>query len=305
MRCKTPRTGARRGRGYTLVEMLIAIVIMGMIATAAGAVLNICLRVEREVNLQASLQSELDGIINRVSARVKTTQGIYYPNAYVTQGSRMILAASINNDGDDYFGDARFPRFDEDPGDDLNNDGYNGVRGLNDDGDLLTDEYVNLLFLPAANMYADDDEDNRVDEDPLNGLDDDGDGMVDEDPGADANGDGYAGFRAVDDNGDGVIDNGASAADDDEDGTNNEDPVELAEFKLEGTTLRELIPATNASVVLSARVRGFQVAYEAPTGTRGGTYMMTIKVGERGAELTRSVRLRVQNVLQFNGRIVR
>lgn len=131
--------------------------------------------------------------------------------------------ADGDNDGDG--------RVDEDTGNDMFLNGAPGIIGIDDDGDGFVDE----------GSAEDDDEDGFLGEDPVNGIDDDGDGAVDEDAPGDANGDLFPGVAGSDDDGDGSTDEG-NLTDDDEDGINNEDYLDVVVFYLADTSLIERAP---------------------------------------------------------------
>ncbi len=126
--------------------------------------------------------------------------------------------ADANNDKDflDINGntirDAGEPeRIDEDWPKDTNNDGDQGIRGIDDNNNGAIDD--------GPNGDADDDEDGLDGEDPVDGIDNDGDGSVDEDPSGDMNQDGFAGTGGA-----------GKKNDDDEDGKNNEDWLDSVVF---------------------------------------------------------------------------
>ena len=64
-----------------------------------------------------------------------------------------------------------------------------------------------------------------LDSDGTPDADDDGDGLVDEDLPNDIHHDFFPGIMLIDDDGDGTVDEGGSWAEDDEDGAENEDPI--------------------------------------------------------------------------------
>ncbi|UCF05202.1 MAG: S8 family peptidase [bacterium] len=142
---------------------------------------------------------------------------------YFQEGDR------FNDDGDG--------ATDEDPWGDENNDLYPGRFGVDDDADGLTDyDDLHVRIAARTRLEDDDDEDRRIDEDPVDGADNDGDGRTDEDPPGDDNGDGWPGGRGVDDDGDGTTDYNdidylivyallRYMNDDDEDALIDEDPV--------------------------------------------------------------------------------
>jgi hypothetical protein len=65
-----------------------------------------------------------------------------------------------------------------------------------------------------------------LDQDGTPDADDDGDGLFDEDLPNDAQHDFFPGIMLIDDDGDGTVDEGAGWAEDDEDGSENEDPID-------------------------------------------------------------------------------
>ncbi len=65
-----------------------------------------------------------------------------------------------------------------------------------------------------------------LDQDGVPDADDDGDGLFDEDLPNDSHHDFFPGIAGIDDDGDGSIDEGSGWADDDEDGAENEDPID-------------------------------------------------------------------------------
>lgn len=127
-------------------------------------------------------------------------------------------------------------RLDEDLGDDMNNDGMPGIKGIDDDGDGAVDESDAADF-PAR----DDDEQGDRDEDFTDGIDDDADGSEGEDGTADMNKDFAAGLAGIDDNEDGTIDEGHQH-DDDEDGLTDEDWLDTVVFYLVNGSLTERMP---------------------------------------------------------------
>ena len=127
---------------------------------------------------------------------------------------------------------------DEDLPGDNNKDGAPGIIGIDDNGDGTTD-VSSAPTVPAE----DDDEDNLENEDYLDSLDNDSDGSLGEDYPHDMNHDNKPGVASVDDDLDGTVDEG-HLADDDEDGSNNEDWFDPVVFFLSGTTLMERYPVT-------------------------------------------------------------
>lgn len=126
-------------------------------------------------------------------------------------------------------------RVDEDLDHDNQNDGEDGIIGIDDNGNGLVDEQG------SAN---DDDEDGANNEDELGSGDEDSDGAMDEDMSQEMNNDNAPGILDFDDDYDGTVDEGSND-DDDEDGLTGEDWFDPVVFFLSGTTLIERLPDIN------------------------------------------------------------
>ncbi|MBC8433237.1 MAG: type II secretion system protein [Desulfobacterales bacterium] len=248
--------------GLTLVELLMAIAIFGLIATGATTLLSASLGAQAQGEANYKLYQEGLIIMERLTSEVKTTTLLHIPNNHTPIRTILAFSANINEDGDSYFGDALFPRIDEDSDNLLFFNGY-GIPGLDDDGDGTVDE--------IGSGKNDDDEDGVVDEEILDGLDDDGDGDIDEDLTNDSNGDASPGISGMDDDGDLAVDEG-NYQDDDEDGTMNEDPPNLIlySFDAPNTTLYKVTPDSDDGMTsavyatISNRVTFFQTTYLDP-----------------------------------------
>ena len=252
-------------KGLTLVELLMAIAIFGLIAAGATTLLSASLGAQAQGEARYKLYQEGLIIMERLTSEVKTTTLLHIPNNQTPTRTILAFSDNTNEDGDNYFGDPLFPRIDED------NDGQfftpgGGIPGLDDDGDGLVDEGIGA---------GDDDEDGVSDEEILNGLDDDGDGNIDEDLDADHNKDGKPGISGMDDDGDGTVDEMSPPTlldDDDEDGTINEDSPNLIlySFDAPNTTLYKVTPhpvqgmASAVYATISERVTFFQTTYLDP-----------------------------------------
>jgi hypothetical protein len=125
-------------------------------------------------------------------------------------------------------------RVDEDWGDDNTNDKKPGIVGIDDNGSGFVD--ASLAF-----SETDNDEDSRKTEDIADGMDNDADGAVDEDLQQDMNGDNEPGLAGVDDDLDGSVDEGQTE-DDDEDGSSDEDWLDVLVYRLQGSNLIERRP---------------------------------------------------------------
>jgi len=248
-----------RERGSTLVELLMTIAIMGIVSVAAAGLLSSSFQSYDEGRGRFDLQREGLLAMERMTGAVRVSTYLLVPNSHGKVRDMLALSGLINDDGDCFFGDPLFPRIDEDFASDMNEDGRNGVEGIDDDGDGATDE-------TGATLYgADDDEDGASDEDPLNGIDDDEDGVVDEDVGGDSTDDGAPGQAGIDDDGDGEVDEG-SVYDDDEDGTLDERGLHPVVFELDSAarTLTEWDTVTGERVVLASNVEDFEVTFHRP-----------------------------------------
>jgi prepilin-type N-terminal cleavage/methylation domain-containing protein len=236
-------------KGLTLVELLFATAILGIIAAAAIPLLSVLL--ESHKNGSARFQLYHEGLIamERMTDGVRRSTFLLIPNAHNPTRDILAFSGYVNEDNDFYFNDSRFPRIDEDPKTEMIDNGLSGIAGVDDDGDTLTDE----------SDRNDDDEDGLVNEDQLDGTDNDGDGNIDEDTGDDAN------VAGMDDDADGSVDEG-DARDDDEDGAINEDPLNpIIYFYDSGiNTLKVTYTNDGQTIVLSDHVSAFQVNYEAP-----------------------------------------
>jgi len=245
----------RRTHGMTLVEVLAALAIAGILLAALNGVVSGAFRAQAAVSQQNDLARQAHFAMERMTWALRGTRRLLLPledkpattwrenvreqtipasppeagSSLATAVLAVSLPADVDQDGNglpdaDNDGDGRV---DEDPSDDIHNDGAAGIVGIDDAGDGLAD-----------NGPAPDDDEylNASDEDPVNGIDDDGDENLDEDPAADWNGDGAPGLGLADDDGDGSIDEG-NAADDDEDGQTDEDWIDPVVFYLSGSTL--------------------------------------------------------------------
>lgn len=280
--------------GFTLVELLIVVAIMAIIASAAFTMLSAGLDAQVRYDGRFDLYQEGMRVMERLTDSVRRCTFLEIPNAH--QSVRNILAVSgFDNDDDDYyFNNPLFPRIDEDPHENMNQDSENGIAGVDDDGDGQVDE--------ATPSGLDDDEDGAGNEDPVDGLDNDGDGNVDEDVPTDANNDGGSGIAGIDDNGDGVVDNGIDNNDDDEDGASNEDTLNEVIFWIpSGTTLREDHHISSQDRTLSDRVTFFQVTRETPQRL---LIELTL-TGESGETVQFSEYVCARNMLQNTGKRVR
>ncbi|MFH1490276.1 MAG: prepilin-type N-terminal cleavage/methylation domain-containing protein [Pseudomonadota bacterium] len=279
-------------KGITLVELLIGIAIMGLIATAGASLLSASINANEKGDARAALYQEGLLAMERMVSGVQRCTYLLIPNAHNPTRDVLALSGFINDDNDFYFGDPLFPRIDEDPGFDMNNDTFAGIKGFDDNGDGSIDN----------GATGDDDEDGLINEDPKDGVDNDGDGLIDEDVSNDASNDGVAGIKGMDDDGDGTVDEG-NFKDDDEDGANDEDGLNalVYQFNSGAGTLTESVPSQAKSVVLSSRVSGFQVSL----GTPECLLISLTLIGKQGETVSFSEYVYPRNILQKTGKRVR
>ncbi|MGD8344711.1 MAG: prepilin-type N-terminal cleavage/methylation domain-containing protein [Desulfobacterales bacterium] len=280
-------------KGLTLVELLFATAILGIIAAAAIPLLSVLF--ESHKNGSARFQLYHEGLIamERMTDGVRRSTYLLIPNAHSPTRDILAFSGRINDDDDYYFNDPLFPRIDEDTAFDMDEDGVHGIAGVDDDGDGFIDEGFG---------NSDDDEGSFADEDPLDGVDNDGDGNIDEDISADSNADGAPGIAGIDDDGDGQIDEG-EVWDDDEDGTIAETGLFPVVYRFDsGTnTLRESIPKLGQATDLSTHVTSFQVNYEAP----GKILIALTLTGDDGESITFTEYVYPRNTFQKTGKRVK
>ena len=279
-------------KGLTLVELLVATTILGLIAVAVTAFLSSAIQAQTSGNKKSALYREGLMAMNRMTEAVRRCTYLSIPNAQTPTRNMLAVSGFYNDDNDFYFDDPLFPRIDEDTWYDMNSDGDDGIDGVDDDGDGSVDEGF---------WGTDDDEAGGWDEDKLDGIDNDGDGNIDEDSGADMSGDSNPGIEGIDDDGDGQTDEGHNE-DDDEDGQRNEDPLNARVFSIpSGTILREKHHHSGVERELSDKVTFFQAEYEAPE-----RILITLTLtGDEGESITFTEYVYPRNTFQKTGKRVR
>ena len=279
-------------KGLTLIELIIAIGILGLISAAAAPLLSSALQAHSFGESRSGLYQEGLLAMERMTGGVRRCTYLLIPNAHNTTRSILAFSGNYNDDDDYYFDDSLFPRIDEDPAADMNGDSGPGVKLVDDNGNSVIDD----------GGAVDDDEDGLNDEDPLDGVDNDGDGNIDEDCTQDSTGDGEPGIKNMDDNGDGSVDNG-NFKDDDEDGELDEDPLNATVYVFDSSTntLYESFPHSGASANLSTRVTNFQTT----SGTSNCVLITLTLTGVDGETVTFTEYVYPRNVLQKTGKRVR
>ena len=248
-------SGSRR-RGFTLVELLAAIAIGGLLMFALGGVVSGALSAKRDTNAVNDIHRDARFAMERMVRAVSHTRLLMLPMAdnpattwrehvreetvpasppegSSTKATAVLavtlpLYSDLDADGVPDADDDEDGRIDEDLPDDRNYDGVAGIVLIDDDGDGSVDE----------NHQHSDDETTTTNDDLIKGIDDDGEKNIDEDNPDDMNGDACPGLCGVDDDGDGTIDEGAPA-DDDEDGSGFDDWYNPMVFYLDNGTLME------------------------------------------------------------------
>ena len=310
-----------RQHGLSLVELLLAVFIAGILLAGIDGLLNSALLAQQQIDSRNDTLRQAHFAMQQMLRAVSATQRLLIPMAENTgtawsESVRDVLAVTLdptldrnkdgwadanndkdyldsNNNGSRDVGEAE--RIDEDPGSDTNNDGGDGVAGIDDNGDGIVDN---------GRDKNDDDEDGVREEDPVNGVDDDGDGAIDEDPPADAENDNAPGQAGVDDDLDGATDEGLNG-DNDEDGALNEDWLDTVVFFLAGTTLMQRIPNIDpvdgtdyGEYALAEDVS--QLRIERMIGGDGVTVLVdiTLTLSPAGVEpVTVNSRIRVESML--------
>ena len=318
-------------RGFTLMELLIATALAGLVLTAISGLVNNAVGTDVLISERNRLQTDARFAMKRMTQAVSETRYLFLPQpdkpatnwrenvreetvpASPPEGSSSkataVLAVTLSEFVDldaDGFPDAdndRDGRIDEDPPADIANDYDPGIHQIDDGGDGQVDE----------GFFADADDDersNQSNEDPINGVDDDDDGVTDEDPGADMNADGAPGSLGVDDDGDGQIDEG-NANDDDEDGSVDEDWLDAVVFYLQNDTLVERHPVpwdetSNGSVtgrdfiesVIAENVTRFRVGRPLQGSAKRQLVDLTLELtGPEGSVVSLNARIRVGGAL--------
>jgi hypothetical protein len=290
----------RRNSGITLIELIFGVLITGMIAATAAALLSTTLRAHSYGTETAELYREGKYAMDRMTAGVRSTVMVMIPNNHKTVRDLLAISDMKNDDNDFYFGDPLFPRIDEDLDERFGFASY-GVSSYDDDGDGAIDE----------GGQHNEDEDDLTNEELWNGIDEDGDGNIDEDINEDMNNDGEAGIAGIDDDGDGQIDEGTGNAhlDDDEDGVQDEEAIGpiVYEFRAGPGELweRAMDPDstgwTLSETLLASNVTAFTTTFETPE-----RILITLTLtGDDGESVTFSEYAYVRNVIQRNGKRVK
>lgn len=227
---------ANSERGLTLIELLISLVIISLVTVVCTQLVGGALDSWNHDRGKSDLLNEARITMERIVARIRNTTWVIlplkisdptdpgYPGSSYYPSGILAVSGNIDNDGDGLA--------DEDPGNDMNGDNAAGIMMIDDDNDGLVDEEI------AHN----DDEDWNPNEDDIDGIDNDGDGLVDEDTGGQ--------FYPF------------SPPDDDNDGTQSEDPFDPVIYYRNGTTLMErqnVLTATVSDSVIAENVSAFTV----------------------------------------------
>ena len=247
-------------RGFTLLELLIALTLSGLLVAAMTGLVSNTLGSDEIVQERNQLQQDARFAMERMVRTISHSPRLLLPSndnpntnwpehireqtvpasppignsTFATAVLAVTLPEYVDLDADGYpdADDDRDGQIDEDLPNDIHHDFEPGIMLIDDDGDGNVDE---------GSGWAEDDEDGIENEDPIDGIDNDGDGAIDEDPPSDINDDGCPGLCGVDDDGDGNIDEGG-AENDDEANSEFEDAYDPVVFYLDGDTLMERMP---------------------------------------------------------------
>ena len=263
MSVQTKHSNRYRKQGFTYVEMMLSVTIMGVVMLALMGVINTATEAGDSVRSSNDLTRQARFAMQRMTRFAGHSRRLMLPlrdkpasnwpenireqtippspptgdSTFATAVLAVTLPAFVDLDQDGYpdADDDEDGLIDEDLPNDNTHDFFPGIMGIDDDGDGQVDEV-------PANWWDDDEYLGIYNEDPLNGIDDEGDNNIDEDTASDMNGDGCPGICGVDDDSDGAIDEG-SDDDDDEDGNTFDDPYDPVVYYLSGNSLIERIPA--------------------------------------------------------------
>ncbi len=178
---------SRKAAGFTLVELLLAVTIGAIVIAAMSGVVGESLHSYQQVSAQNSLTRDAEFAMQRMMRAVSHSRRLLLP-----------LADNPNTNWPEHIREETIP-----PSPPI--------------GDSALATAVLAVTLPA---YVD------LDFDGFPDADDDRDGLIDEDLPNDNHHDFLPGIMLIDDDGDGDVDDGSTWAEDDEDGTDNEEPVD-------------------------------------------------------------------------------
>ncbi len=287
----------RRCQGMTLAELLVATTIMTFIAVAVAALFQTAIQTQTYAQQRQDLYREAFQMMTRIGTGLKNTSHPMVPNGAATSRPLLIFSANTNQDNDYYQSNTLLPRCDEDPSEDITNDGAAGVVNVDDNLDLIVD---GLLGLGVNN----DDEDLPSNEDKWNGITDDSDTSIDEDPSGDLNADNKPGISGMDDDWDNNTDEG-NKLDDDEDGFQDEDWMDPIKYSYNSGTgvLTETFASTTTT--LTTKATAFTATYEAAPSTHAARFLINLSLTDTGQTVTLSEYVFPRNLQQRTGKKVR
>jgi hypothetical protein len=127
----------------------MSIAIVGIIATASGAVLTMSVDANEQGSSRAELQREGLLAMERMTSGLRRATFLLIPNQHTPSRDVLAFSGLVNDDGDFYFGDPLFPKYDEDLATDMDEDGANGMLGWDDDGDGAIDERAGIPYIAS------------------------------------------------------------------------------------------------------------------------------------------------------------
>ncbi|WP_372779960.1 prepilin-type N-terminal cleavage/methylation domain-containing protein [Litorivivens sp.] len=322
-------------RGFTLLELLLAVAISATLAAGLATIINQALQTQQQVEARLALSNDARFAMERIARSVRASNRLFLPlndnpatpwRENVREQSipaqppesgsvlaTAVLAISMDPflDGDnDGWADANrdqdFYDFNQnnvrDPGEpervdeDIKADQSNDLAA----GIVGIDDNGDGLVDISVGGIWDDDEDGSFDEDPIDGIDNDGDGSIDEDPPSDMNGDGQGGVP-----GEScllfICSPIGDIKDDDADGAVDEDTYNIVVYHLSGSNLIERNPSFPGANPTGAHFTNTTLA-------EGVSYFGVERLPEAGGrpqvvvtlELTRgNERIRLSNTLSI------
>ncbi len=174
-------------KGFTLLELLVAVVLAAMLLAATSGIVSNALGTDDLVAERNALLRDARFAMDRMTSATRRTRKLLLP-----------LADNPNTDWPEHIREQTVP-------------------ASPPIGSSVLATAVLAVTLPA---------DIDLDADGLPDADDDRDGSIDEDLPNDIHHDFFAGIMLIDDDGDGLFDESLFWAEDDEDGNENEDPID-------------------------------------------------------------------------------
>ena len=178
---------AGTSNGFTLIELLISLALAGLLLVAMSGLVDRVLGTDELVTERNELQRDARFAMDRMVRTVSHTRNLLLPGA-----------DNPNTNWPEHVREQTVPA----------------------SPPIGSSTFATAVLAVTLPEYVD------LDADGFPDADDDNDGEIDEDLPNDAHHDFQPGIMLVDDDGDGTVDEGSSWAEDDEDGLENEDPID-------------------------------------------------------------------------------